>query len=240
MKKQLHTVWLAAMLVSLQASGQTADDEAEAEPGPVYQVEVLVFRNVDQSRTTAEISRLVEPEIEDVLDQQLARLTVTEPGPELSPDNPTDGVFWELADRDQLVMGTDADRLERLPAYELIGHFAWLQAADDVAVARDITTTDLDQSADLSGKFKLYRKRYLHLAVDLTLGAARDALRDGSRGGFGQLLPVQQANPAIVDSRRMRLGRTVYFDQPEFGVLARVEKMKFDESDWPRTAARNR
>jgi len=227
---------LAALLIGTQAFGQTADDEPEAEPGPVYQVEVLVFRNIDQSRTTAEISRLVEPEIEDVLDQQLARLTVADPPPSAAADTLPEQAFWELAKRDQLVMRADAERLQSLPAYELVGHFAWLQAADDVTVAREIITSDLDENADVSGSFKLFRKRYLHLAVDLTLGATNEALRDGSRGGFGQLLPVQQASPAIVDSRRMRLGRTVYFDQPEFGVLARIEKMKFDESEWPRSA----
>ncbi len=236
MTNSFPLLWLAAFLISVPAAGQVADDDSEAEAGPVYQVEVLVFRNMDQSRTTAEISRLVEPELEDVLDQQLARLTVVDPALAPSGDETEELAFWEPAARDKLIMQADAERLRELPAYQLIGHFAWVQAADDVAVAREIATTDLDQMADLSGSFKLYRKRYLHLAVDLTLGSANDGAQDRSRGSFAQFLPVQQANPAIVDSRRMRLGRTVYFDQPEFGVLATIRQLDFDESEWARSA----
>jgi hypothetical protein len=234
MVKAVQLLLLAVTLSSLQAAAQTVSDEAEAEPGPVYQVEVLVFRHVDQSRNTAEISRLIE----DVLDEQLARLTAADPALTASADVAANRPFWELANRDQRVMRNDAERLQRLPAYDLIGHFAWIQAADDITVAREVATIDLDPAADVSGTFKLYRKRYLHLAVDLMLGAnAKGRQRgDSGNGGFNQLLPVKQANPAIVDSRRMRLERVVYFDQPEFGVLAIVKQLGFNESEWSPTA----
>ncbi len=216
------TLMLSALLLAAPALAQQ-DPEGEDEPQTRYQVEVLVFRHLDQSRNTAEISRLVEPELNDLLDQQLARLAApAEPVIEFN-DAATGETFWQPVATDKLVMRKDAERLERLDAYQLVSHLAWIQAAEDVAVAEGIAADELDPGSELSGTVKLYRKRYLHLAVDLTLGDSAIGRRGGA---MSQLLPVNRVLPAIVDSRRMRLGRTVYFDQPEFGVLASVSRLQ--------------
>ena len=200
-----------------------AQDEAAPEPEPLYQVEVLVFRYVDQTRNTPEIPRLVEPEINDVLDQQLARLSV-DPPPLSSVDELLQGLpetvpppFWSPADPAAGSLIRDAATLRRLGAYEVLGHLAWVQPAEDVSVAEAIEVTELG-SMGFDGSVKLYRKRYLHLAVDLEL-------EPGDSMSF-DLLPGNEARPAIVDSRRMRLGRTIYFDQPQFGVLATVNRLE--------------
>lgn len=216
--------WPLVLLTGLLTAAPMAAQDVTGDTTDLYQVEVLLFRHLDQSRNTAEIPRLAEPEIEDVLDQQLARLAGSQQpaNPKTFSDKTNKAPrFWQAVAPENLRLQTDASRLRNLQAYELITHLAWIQPAADVAVAEAVAVTDLDTSAPLSGTLKLYSKRYVHLAVDIQLDGA-----DSNAGGFSQLLPVNQAGPAIVDSRRMRLGRTVYFDHPRFGILATVNKLE--------------
>lgn len=207
---------MAAVLLAPSAHAQ--DEAADGDQQTLYQVEVLIFRHLDQSRTTTEIPQLVEPEIADLLDQQLPRL-----GTDPQAMAPIDDMLMDEAEElwrpvsGRRFMDADVQRLERLDAYEVISHLAWIQAAPDVAVAEGIDIALLGAPAELRGQLKLYRKRYLHLAVDVALDEAVPQTL---------LFPApEQAAPAIVDSRRMRLGRTVYFDQPRFGVLTVVNKV---------------
>ena len=64
---------------------------------------------------------------------------------------------------------------------------------------------------ELDGSITLLRERYLHLAVDLTLRSS------------GSLYRLDEA-------RRIRSGELHYFDNPRFGVIARVTPYGSDES----------
>ena len=98
-----------------------------------------------------------------------------------------------------------------------MSHVGWLQTAPDVAVAEDISLLDLGISPDQAiGSIKLLKRRYLHLAVDVALaGNSRDAFN---------VFSAPKAAPAINESRRMRLENLVYFDQPQFGIIAMVAR----------------
>jgi hypothetical protein len=215
---------LLACLATACLSFAALAQEDPPESPPLYQVEVLVFTHLDQSSTSAEIPRLAEPQIEDVLDQQLPQMDSDRAEPVSEPDDPATELFWSQAPEDELNMDADAARLQRLQAYDLLAHLAWVQAAEDVAVAEEVDAVELSAGAGISGTLKLYRKNYLHLALKLALGKDNGDKRQ--TGLFEQLLPVKKASPSIIDSRRMRLGRTVYFDQPEFGVLATVYRLE--------------
>lgn len=194
-----------ASLLTVPVSAVVAQQPEEA-VAPAYQVEVLVFRNLDQSRTTPEVMPRPEPEIEAVLDMQLERLEVSvEPGADTDPVADVIEALpaWQPVAADALLLSRDAARLRSLGAYDVLAHLAWIQPAEDVAQAAAIDLADLGAIPDLAGEIRFYQKRYLHLAFDI-------ALND----------PTGRAT--IVDSRRIRLGRTVYFDQPAFGVLAIV------------------
>jgi len=230
---------LSALSFSLATIAQEDAQENAPEPPPLYQVEVLVFKHLDQSRTSEEIPRLAEPQIEDVLDEQLAQMgeltgneleIPSDISDEISDEISGEGsdeaepaLFWSAAPEGELNMDGDAARLQKLQAYDVLAHLAWVQPAHDVTIAEEIEVAELGAWAGINGTLKLYRKKYLHLAVNLDLG---DANREQSAGErTAQLLPVNQTHPSIADSRRMRLGRTVYFDQPKFGVLATVYKI---------------
>lgn len=224
-----HRGLLPAFLLTLLAPvghAQGTNDDGAADE-PLYQVEVIIFRHADQSRTTTEIARMAEPEIADVLDQQLPRLAADEPAGRSTISDETgaetDERLWQPV-RTNLQMAADARRIERLDAYELISHLAWRQPAADVSIALPVAATELGAPLPVSGEFKLYRKRYLHLAVDVTLDT------NTASSGLSSFIQADPTGPAIVDSRRMRFGRTAYFDQPEFGVIAVVNKVEDPEA----------
>jgi hypothetical protein len=244
-----------ALLSGLLGSALYAADADEEEIKPqLYQVELLVFRYLDQSRTTPEIPRLPEPEIEDVLDEKLAQLSVAEHSPEPSSVISGDAVplaeiieperFWRITSVENRQLLSEARRLQQLEAYELIEHLAWIQAAPELSSAEDIYLDEiLSDSASLDnlqwpddvasrnvgahslqGSVKLYKKRYLHLVIDFGL-AEPERSTFSVLAQSAQRLPVAETLPAITDSRRMRLGRLVYFDQPSFGVIAQIVKL---------------
>lgn len=217
-----HALWITfAACLTLQP-GFAQDEAAEGDQESLYQVELLIFRHLDQSRTTSEIPQSVTAEITELLDQQLPRLS--------AGDNFASGTDQDAAATEEQVwrpvrgerfMAADAQRLERLQAYGLISHLAWIQPAPDVSVAIELDANSLGAAAEVSGHVKLYRKRYLHLAVDL-------ALVESAVVQSPLFARAEAAPPAIVDSRRVRLGRTVYFDQPDFGVLAVINRLESD------------
>jgi hypothetical protein len=184
-----------------------AADADESASGDFFQVELLVFRHLDQARTTREIPRPVEPTIDDVLEQQLARLSLgRQPTPTIGTGPAVGPVLaWYPVSEDRRGLNADADRLRRLDAYDILAQLAWVQPAPDLALSEALPMTMLGTGGSITGEVRLYRKRYLHLSVDVAL---TDAF----------------TRSAIVDSRRMRIGRTAYFDQPEFGILALISR----------------
>jgi hypothetical protein len=94
--------------------------------------------------------------------------------------------------------------LQRSGAYRVLAHRLWRETAYDSrnAVPYEIYATQ-DGSRTLEGSIKLIRERYLHLAVDLTLS------------GSGSLYRLDE-------TRRIRGSELHYFDNPHFGVIARV------------------
>ena len=206
--------FLALLAVTPSVTAQEADD---VEKPQVYQVELLVFRHADQSRTTTEIPRMPEPEIADILEQDLPRLEATDQPASAYEFSDENVAFLRVLNSDQLLLNDVSRRLDTLGAYKLMSHVGWLQTAPDVAVAEDISLLDLGISPDQAiGSIKLLQRRYLHLAVDVALGG-------NSRDAFN-VFSAPEAAPAINESRRMRLENLVYFDQPQFGIIAMVAR----------------
>jgi hypothetical protein len=212
---------LVAVSLLIAAPFAIAQEPGNTEQPPVYQVELLIFQHVDQSQTTSEILRMPEAEIADILEQDLPRLESrqqSETTYAIAGDNPAN---WRLLDTSQLLLNNVSQRLDKLDAYHLITHTGWLQTAPDVAEANEIFLEDLGIDLDqATGSIKLLKRRYLHLAVDVSLGTEdRDAF---------QVFSAPKAAPAINDSRRIRLEKLVYFDQPQFGIIAMVARSEVD------------
>lgn len=212
------------LLSLLLAAGTLAPAMAQESP-QYYQVEIIVLKHLDQSRTTPEIPRIAAPEIADILDQDLPRMD--QPGNQAGIDeaeeaNPVD-VY--LLDEGRYLLKDVESRLRKAGAYQILAHRSWLQTAPEAADAWDLNLADIAiDPAVAAGQVKLYQRRYLHLTVAMSLGATADSNPLGSafQAVRGPVVP-----PSIADSRRIRLENLVYFDQPQFGVLAYVARSDF-------------
>jgi len=203
---------------------------AGAAQEPVYQVELLVFRNADTSRNTPEAPPAPAPEADNRLEQLLARLEIAQRVEDDAPPAEAPAtVAWEPVIAGTRILSRDAATLRRLSAYDLLAHLAWTQPATMADEPVSIPLVELGLNPDEAhGSVTFYKKRYLHLGIDLKLGAAPLAPDFGS--GLTRIGAASApAPPAISDSRRIRLDQAIYFDQPEIGVVAIVNRV--DQSD---------
>jgi hypothetical protein len=148
---------LAWVLIMLIAPGLTAaQDEAPSQ----YLVELVVFRHLDQSKTTAELRRP---------DKQV----LAEPLPM---------VVFDSAVADIRQLNGTASSLRNLSAYELLAQLAWVQAAEADA---DTPPVDLNEmglnGAAATGTARLYERQYLNLDVDITLPATSSMISSSKR-----------------------------------------------------------
>lgn len=257
MRRYLQTGYLLFMLLAAGTSSITAaqninaDIDSEEPPSPqYYQVELIVFRHLDQSGTTYEIPRMPEPEMTDFLEQDLARLageqlpTQAEPDEAPAPiitvtsDEPTDELIeealpaWLPVDSNNLLLTNAATTIDELAAYELLVYLNWAQTAEDVTIAEALDLQELGADASiLTGKVELHQRRYLHLTLEVALTGPGAATDTGLFGDAFQMFASHAALPAIKDSRRIRLNRLHYFDQPQFGVIATVSRLVVPEDD---------
>jgi hypothetical protein len=230
MKLIKRAFWsIAAITLLAAAPPAISQDDSTVEKPQVYQVEILIFRHTDQSRTTSEIPRMPEQEIVDILEQDLPKLELDDSSlladEALGDTNPAG---WQLVEGESLLLNRISRRLNDLAAYDLLDHRGWIQLAPDVAESAEISLADLGLAEDIAtGQINLFQRRYLHLAVDVALSDANSNADNSNSNLFAdtfQVFAAPKAVPAITDSRRIRLEELVYFDQPKFGVLAMVAR----------------
>lgn len=113
----------------------------------------------------------------------------------------------------QFALNGVAGALQRSGAYRVLAHRLWRQSAYDrnSAVPYLLHTTAGSSVREVDGSITLIRERYLHLAVDLTLASPGALYR-------------------LDETRRIRSGELHYFDNPRFGVIARVTPYESDDS----------
>jgi hypothetical protein len=164
--------------------GSTGLPAAEPAPG-AYEVEVVIFRNLDSRGSTPEVAAPVAPALET------------------TPD--AGGV--QGLDPSALRLTAIAARLRRGPGYQLLYHGGWSQAAPPRAQAAPTPLPAEARRAGLGGDLTLYRDRYLHALVDVSLPVHGDA--------SGRSWHIRQG-------RRLRGSALQYFDHPGFGLILSV------------------
>jgi hypothetical protein len=158
---------------------------------------------------------------------------------ELEPKFPD---FVSLTE-DRLQFGDVVARLTEIDAYEPLLHRAWLQAARPAveAIPREIESTEPGQYG-VSGTITLYKERYAHLEVDLKLTRDTPAIAQPTEPSwpvFGDVFlqperdqaPLRSADAMtfeLRESRRIRGTNAQYFDNPQFGLIARISKVEFE------------
>jgi len=117
------------------------------------------------------------------------------------------------------------ERLERIDAYEPILHIGWVQAAHASNNSKPyrFEPTAIDTTA-IVGTVTLYKERFLHLEIDLSLESEQPVVETG----FFLSLGAKDAPEVytLTESRRIRGLTEHYFDHPQFGIIARIQDVK--------------
>jgi hypothetical protein len=257
---------IGALALSVPSSAPAQEAQASDPPAvPMYHVEVVIFRHLDQSRTTEEAHTPLDPGLPPDFDiaglgdipaattpddttgapatvallptrraASSVKFQLLEPVP-APPD------FVQLLPT-QFKLTETWDTLNDVEAYEPVLHIAWLQPAraEAEAVPYDLVITAADPDV-VTGTLTLYKQRFLHFDVDLTMREADDPV-DNSASGFWSRFSFVLDDDDVVyrihQSRRIRGNALQYFDHPQFGVIAGISKLVVEEGDGPETAAR--
>ncbi len=172
-----------------------------------YQVEIIVFQHQDQSRNTAEVPAADRGPV--LLPAETA--VPLRPEPNFLLLSPRSVAPAQALPSQTLQLNRVLSRLQQLDAYQPLAHFGWLQVATAKGDAENYwLDATIPETTGLSGFLKVYKERFLHLAVDLQF-----LPRDGSAASF-----------SISESRRLRDEELQYFDNPRFGVIASVRRVQ--------------
>ena len=189
----LTTAWLVitALLV-------TFNQAAIAAP-PVYNVEIIIFRNNAKSDAGEQWNTPATGELSST--------------PVFSQ-----GEFTELSPNLYQLDGVRGG-LRNSSGYTVLLHRAWRQVGYDAAHAIPYPIRSLSESGrdSIEGSVTLVRERYLHLDVDLLLMTASRAAPTQYADGPGSAPAFR-----LREKRRVRSRELHYFDHPRFGMIAMV------------------
>jgi len=169
---------LLLTLLSLLALAQPA--QAELADVRWYDVEILLFAQTNQDYRNSETWPIdyTAPDIEnarELLPQDKASRDPAQPMP------------FRLLDADELRLNTDAERIDKAPDLQLLGHFGWRQPGmpQQSALAIRVDQALLDrvnaltaaaeggmavtEKPKIEGTLRLILSRYLHIETDLLL-----------------------------------------------------------------------
>ena len=228
------------LLAVAPPEGQTQAEDAGQLPeaGPATDSElarrVPVFSDRDTDTTVADDPNVLEfaypfgerPEADELASDSDTRLPAVPRVRSLAPE--------------ELTLGDAREIIDRLGAYQLLGHGGWQQAGLEQAISQPVDMALLGLR-NPTGTLTLYLGRFLHVQANLVFRAPQSAAEPAaelvpapaeesaaSRFGFQtNPLTLERFNLAErfrLDTERnaMRSGELHYIDHPRFGVLILV------------------
>ncbi len=118
-------------------------------------------------------------------------------------------------------LSTAAEMLAAHSDYEILMHKKWVQNAEAKSTSKLLQIASGPQSeTQLDGAIRFYVSRFFHLAVEIGLKEL-DAVFPATGDG-GEAAQVYQ----ILEDRRIKTEDINYFDHPKFGVLVQVNAVK--------------
>jgi len=179
---------------------------AASEKIPVYEVEILVFKNM---------------QIED----QGSELWLQDIDPNNQPDvdnaSPAGGGVPAESEIRKI-----SDKLLASGDYTIISHKRWIQDAIPKTEAKLIRIANGEEKLD--GTVLFYKGRFLHVNLNLVLTEELRAAENGgdNKGMDGNTSFGNTANYFIIkENRRVRSATLNYFDHPRFGVIVQVNQV---------------
>ena len=150
-----------------------------------------------------------------------------------------------LLSEEELTLNDAVRQFELLDAYKTITHFGWTQPVFPEEETPAIELRRLVELPEgLDGTFTLYLSRYLHLVADLALDAPLEIAEPvtsndpvysfgDSRSRYDDDFDVapQPVRYRIQENRIVKNGELRYFDNPKFGVLAKITRVEEEEEE---------
>jgi len=209
-----------------------ATPDASASPVPQYQVEVLVFANREFDPTEEHFSQELASNVigtPDTLreapvfdDSNFGPLAPLEPPPLDAPIADPMAFRFRMLRPEELQLGAEYRRLERLEAYAPLLHAGWVQPGLPEEQSRPFDLA-LVGALNPRGSVRVYLSRFLHVNLDLTYQAAAGAATTDSSSEVSELSEFNFApRYQLVTERNVRSGELHYFDHPAFGVLVKI------------------
>lgn len=165
---------------------------------PMYQVEVLVFKNLQKTSDSNEY-------------------LVKEPGSDTAPDI-ADAIVIGKTPAENSALSNAARKMQDTGNYQILSHRRWVQNIDTKTASDRIRIRTTGQAfPSLDGTITFYVSRFLHLNVDL-------ALKDEVSSFLSSETTIE--NYRITEARRIKTSNINYFDHPQFGVLILVNAIK--------------
>lgn len=241
------------------------DGEAEelVEPIRRYSVELIIFTYNEGSSTGSEIwlpdegavKAAIGPSGHDRIDRfgRFATFDDNLRDIETTVARRTMNLELVLFGKDDYTMNGIYDKLVALDAYEPLIRTGWTQATYDKELTGPLPLQSLAEHPSwLDGSLTLYRGRYLHLVVDLTMNSDRSdskkaADEPGVDPSFGDSRVQNEVGtidaqgellaPAIryriFEDRIVKNGDIRYFDHPKFGMIAKITRQAEPEEEMP-------
>lgn len=232
-RRQLAGTWIALTCLFIAPNGYARTTW--------YAVELIVY-----SLLQADANRESWPEQpgRPTLDESVeltARLGLDEEG---SGDTPH--AFTSLRAED-FTLGREMSRLRRSKLYRPVLHLGWRQPGLDRKEARAVHISGGAQApprgsstvgtTNVEGTVKVWRGRYLHVAVDLLFGLEleRQSLAPASAAnpGLSSVPSDHYAYFRLREHRRMRSRELHFLDHPMFGVLVQITPVERAPPDAP-------
>jgi hypothetical protein len=160
---RMRPILLAALV--LLAGAPAAAQEPPPEPaGAQYEVEIIVFRHLDQGGITAEVAA-----------------TAAGTGSSAPPSILPPATQWPALAPAELRLAGVAARLRRGGAYELLVHGGWVQDVTGQSRTAPAALPAGAAASGLAGAVTLYRERYLHVVVDVGMSGENGGRADPAR-----------------------------------------------------------
>ncbi|WP_127470856.1 CsiV family protein [Thiomicrorhabdus aquaedulcis] len=175
-----------------------------------YNIEVIVFENYTQKAWTEEVwpADVEQPSTQNSV--SLSQIGSAPLGIGQAPKNLTQVV----------------SKMSGSQGYKILFHQAWSQTAGNSSKSPSVIINAPAQTgSQLNGTVKLYKTRFAHVAVDLTLDKIIPTrIRDDfarHQKISANLLPTHWRFN-LKDARKIKPGELHYIDHPQFGVLVQI------------------
>lgn len=193
----MKNISLATILLIIAFAGTSVPVLAE-ESAPLYEVEVLVFKNLQKVSDSNEY-------------------LVKESGSDTALDI-EDAIVIGKTPAENSQLSDAALKMQDSGDYQILSHRQWVQSVDTKTASQPVRINNTGQTfPSLDGTVNFYVSRFLHLDVDL-------ALEDEVSSFLSSDTTIE--NYRITEARRIKTSDINYFDHPQFGVLILVNAIK--------------